>query len=136
MEYKPTASSAIEFAKADKLEEWIHLFFCGEGNNKPFSEGLKLKPRKFHAPEMISLGTIKRDCGPEEGMKWRIDENNFNIKINGIIKRYLKNDWDMPPLIVRYDGISFELNDGNHRYEALVRLKIDKYWVIFWEPDI
>ena len=135
MEYKPTSASAIEYARTGNLEEWIHLFLCGEGNNKPFSEGLKIQPRRFRAPVMIAIDTFKRSCGPEEGMKWRIDSKAFNARVNGIIDHYKKGGWDMPPLIVCDDGVSLELNDGNHRYEALVRLGIKQYWVIFWEPN-
>ena len=136
MEYKPTSSSAIEFSNADKLEEWIHLYLCGEGNNKPFSDGLKLEPRRYLMPKMTLLDTFNRDCGPEENMKWRLDEFHFYERVNRIIARYEKGDWDMPPLIVRYDGNMHELNDGNHRYEALKKLGIKEYWVIFWEPNI
>ena len=38
----------------------------------------------------------------------------------------------MPPLIVHYVDGGFELNDGNHRYEAYSRLGIEEYYVIVW----
>ena len=133
MEYRPTASSAIEFSNANKLEEWIHLFLCGEGDNKPFSDGLKLEPRRYTAPAMISLDTFKRDCGWEEGMRWQIGKEAFDDRVNGIIRRYENGEKDMPPLIVYHDGDTYELNDGNHRHEALKKLNIEKYWVIFWK---
>jgi len=136
MKYTPTLSSAITFGNANNIEEWIHLFLCGEGDNLPFSEGLKLQPRRYHPPKLFPLNALKRCCGPEEGIKWQIDEKSFNSNVNAIIKRYQKGDWDMPPLIVRSDANEYELNDGNHRYEALVRLGIKEYWVIFWNPDV
>lgn len=136
MVYEPTSSSAITFADANRLEEWIHLFLCGEGNNKPFSDGLKREPRRYHAPKLTALNTLNRCCGPEDDMKWQIDEFNFIERVEKIIARHQKGDWDMPPLIVCHDGSTYELNDGNHRYEALKRMGIKEHWVILWEPHM
>ena len=135
MEYKPTTSSAKEFASAGKLEEWIHLFLCGEGDNKPFSDGLKLEPRNYYAPELMQLNKFERCCGPEAHMKWQVPEISFNKHVDGIASFYSTGNWDMPPLIVYRDDNGYELNDGNHRYEALKRLGINEYWVIIWETQ-
>jgi hypothetical protein len=133
MEYKPTLSSAIQYANSNKLEDWIHMFLCGEGNNKPFSDGLKLERRNFYAPKMVNLNVFERICGPEDHMKWQIPSDCFNDRVNEIKNLYEKGDWDMPPLIVYCEENKYELNDGNHRFEALKRLGIDRYWVILWE---
>ena len=133
MEYKPTSGSAIEFAQTGQLEEWIQNFLRGEGNNLGFADGLKLAPRIYHAPKNIPLSKFSRVCGPEEGLKWQIDENGFNWRVGKIMERYENEGWDMPPLIINcQDGI-YELNDGNHRFEALSRLGIKNHWVVFWE---
>ncbi|MDR2972933.1 MAG: ParB/RepB/Spo0J family partition protein [Bacteroidales bacterium] len=133
MEYKPTLTSSIIFANENKLEEWIHLFLCREGNNKPFSDGLKLKPRRFFTPEMINLNRFERCCGPEEQMKFQVSEEYFKKRVNDIAIFFKKGNWDMPPLIVNRAGNRYELNDGNHRYEALKKIGITRYWVIIWE---
>jgi hypothetical protein len=133
MEYKPTLSSAIKFASANKLEEWIHLYLCGEGNNKAFSDGLKLVPRRYFAPELFNLDKFERCCGPEKHMKFQVPEESFVKYVDAIALAYKNRGWDMPPLIVYREGNKFELNDGNHRYEALKKLKINQYWVIIWD---
>lgn len=133
MLYKPTSDSAIEFAQAGKLEEWVQHFLRGEGNNLGFADGLKLAPRIYHSPQKMPLSLFTRICGPETGLKWQIDEGGFNWRVAKIMERYENEKWDMPPLIInRQEGI-YELNDGNHRFEALKRLGVDEYWVIFWE---
>ena len=38
----------------------------------------------------------------------------------------------MPPLIVHYTRDGFELNDGNHRYQAYENLGVENVWVIVW----
>ncbi|MCL2834796.1 MAG: hypothetical protein FWD78_16625 [Treponema sp.] len=133
MEYKPTSASAIEFSKAGKLEDWIHLFLCGEGKNRAFSEGLKLELRKYYHPKMLELNRFERCCGPEEEMKFKVPEKQFNKHVNEIALSFNKGDWDMPPLIINMNGNNFVLNDGNHRFEALKKLGVKKYWIILWE---
>jgi hypothetical protein len=133
MEYKPTLSSAINYAGVNKLEEWIHRFLCGEGNNRDFSDGLKLRPRKYYTPEIMNFNKIERCSGPESYMKFKIPEEVFLKRVEDIISVYKKGDWDMPPLIINREDNNYELNDGNHRFEALKKLGINQYWVIIWE---
>ena len=138
MIFKPTTASAIEYAQQYKLEEWIHLFLCRDdkdGGNESFSKGLKLKPRKYYSPCLMDLNNFVRCCGPEEDMKYRIPSLDFNKSVNEIMEKYKKNNWDMPPLIINRTAEKYELNDGNHRFEALKRLGIKKFWIIIWETE-
>lgn len=135
MKYEPTTKSAIEFANNNELEKWVHLFLCNEGDNIPFSEGLKLEPRKYYAPVLMNLNLFARCCGPENNVKFQISESGFNANVNAIMSKYQNGDWDMPPLIINHTENKYELNDGNHRLEALKRLNINEFWVIIWETD-
>ena len=140
--YDRTLSSAQAFAKASRLEEWIHLYLLSDGNNIPFSEGLKTFPRFYLGPVRAPLALFKRCCGPEEGMKWRVHPVHFENKVQRLMKA-AEADADMPPLIIHYlfsekDGTpEFELNDGNGRFEAYTRLGRTHAPVIFWitEPE-
>lgn len=131
--YKPTTSSAIEFANVNRLSEWIHLFLCNEGDNKIFSDGLKLEERHYYAPRMMNLDVFERCCGPEINMKFCIPITGFNQRVDNMLERYSNGDWDMPPLIIYRDENVLELSDGNHRYETLKRLGCKQYWGIIWE---
>jgi len=130
--FEATGKSAGIFAEAGKLDEWIQHFLHGEGNNLGFANGLKLEPRIYHTPKLMKLEKFQRICGFEVGMKWPVDEQGFNEKVDQVMKRY-KTGWDMPPLIIGLHDGEYELNDGNHRYEALRRLGIEEHWVIIWE---
>ena len=140
--YDRTLTSARAFAEAGRLEEWIHQYLLSDGNNAPFSDGLKLVPRFYLGPVQVPLSLLNRCCGPEEGMKWRVDPEHFEHKVTRL-QEAIQQDPDMPPLIVHYffsetDGQpEFELNDGNGRYEAYVRLGYTHAHVIFWitEPE-
>ena len=135
--YDRTVSAARAFARAGRLEEWIHLYLLSDGNNMPFSEGLKLVPRHYLGPVDAPLALFHRCCGPEEGMKWQVHPVHFENKVQRLMVA-AENDPDMPPLIVCYrfseaDGKpEFELNDGNGRYEAYTRLGRTHAPVIFW----
>ena len=133
MIYKPTSTSAREFSAAGRLEEWIHLFLYGEGNNKPFSDGLKIEPRRFLAPEKMNLNRLARCCGPEAEMQFNVPEEGFIKRVGNIFDRYKNGNWDMPPLIVCRGGNGYIINDGNHRYEALKKAGEAQHWVIVWE---
>jgi hypothetical protein len=136
--FEPTTTSAIEYSKNNKLEEWIHLFLCRNeknGGNEAFSKGLKLEPRKYYSPCLMNLNKFQRCCGPEEDMKYRVPASDFNKKIKGIIENFQKNIYDMPPLIINRNADKYELSDGNHRFEALKKLGIKEFWVIIWETN-
>lgn len=131
MEYKSTLSSAIGYAKNGKLEEWIHTYLQSDGHNQEFSDGLKLFDRYFLGPVKMPLSLFKRCCGPEPDMTWVIPKEPFENKVNQLQKVISENP-DMPPLIVSYTNGEFQLNDGNHRFEAYSRLGITEYYVIVW----
>lgn len=137
MQYRCTLSSAKDYARQGKLEEWVHLYLLSDGHNREFSEGLRLYDRRYLGPMRMPLCLFKRCCGPEETMKWRVDKIWFEKHVSEL-EKVIQKETDMPPLIVHYlideehaDGY-FELNDGNHRLEAYTRLGIEEYEVIVW----
>ncbi len=135
LNYKCSLSCAQEFANQGKLEEWVHSYLLSDGRNKDFSDGLKLFDRYFIGPLKMPLSLFTRCCGPEENMKWRINEDWFEKHVSEL-EDVIKREKDMPPLIVHFlvenGKACFELNDGNHRYEAYKRLGINEYYVIVW----
>jgi hypothetical protein len=114
-----TGKSAREYSNAGRLEEWVHKFLCSEGNNIDFSNGLKLEKRYYIGPIKMPLHLFERCCGPEDNMKYRINEDGFKGRVSEISKR-INTGWDVPPLIINFSNNSFELNDGNHRYQAMI----------------
>ncbi|MBQ8512609.1 MAG: ParB N-terminal domain-containing protein [Clostridia bacterium] len=135
MEYRGTGASAREFARYGQLEDWIHAYLTTDGRNKPFSDGLKLLPRHYIGPISMPLSLFPRICGPEDCMKYRVDEAGFEARVTGIMQA-MENGADLPPMIVHYvveNGVpAFELTDGNHRHEACVRLGLERFDVVVW----
>ncbi len=131
MEFRSTFTSAHDFASQGKLEEWVHLFLLSDGNNPAFSEGLRRMDRTYLGPYRMPLSLFKRCCGPEETMTWRVDAAGFERRV-GNLMRLIASKHDLPPLIIQFVNGEFELNDGNHRYEAYHRLGISEVDVIIW----
>ena len=131
LKYSATLSSAKAYAEAGKLDAWIHLYLNEEGRNIPFSDGLKLFDRHYISPALFPVRLFTRCTGPEPEMKYRIDPDWWAQRVAGLEKS-IREDPDMPPLIVHYVDGSFELNDGNHRHKAYENLGIEKVWVIIW----
>lgn len=131
LKYKCSLSSAKEFAEAGKLEDWVHLFLLSDGHNKAFSDGLKLFDRYYLGPLTMPLSLFSRCCGPEENIKYQVNAEWFEKRVQSLKKTLQAND-DMPPLIVHFVDHGFELCDGNHRFEALTQLVVKEYPVIVW----
>lgn len=55
MQYSCTLTSAKNYAKQGKLEEWIHMYLLSDGHNKDFSDGLKLFDRYYIGPINMPL---------------------------------------------------------------------------------
>jgi len=137
LDYQRTLSSAQNYARAGKLEDWVHAYLLTDGHNKAFSDGLKLFERTFYGPAKMPLSLFNRCCGPEEHMKWHMDPIWWERRVEGLMHT-LQAVEDMPPLIANYTEGRFELNDGNHRFEALTRLGRKEFYFIIWvtPPDI
>ncbi|MBB6024723.1 hypothetical protein HNR77_005858 [Paenibacillus sp. JGP012] len=54
-----TLSAANEYARANDIETWVHLFLNGEGNNIVMSEELKKKKRYWLGPIEIDMKYMK-----------------------------------------------------------------------------
>ena len=132
LDYQCTLSSAKAYAAAGRLEEWVHAYLLSDGDNKEFSDGLKLFDRYFLGPVRMPLNLFTRCYGPEENMKFRTDSVEWFELCVGKLMEVIRQEADMPPLIVHYVDGGFELNDGNNRHEAYKRLGIPEYDVIVW----
>lgn len=127
--YARTLTSAREFAQQGRIEDWVHAYLLSDGRNKPFSDGLKKCPRAWFGPMDMPCALFERCCGPEEGMKFRVDADGFELRV-GNLMRAISAGEDMPPLIVNCVLGQLTLNDGNHRFEAMRRLGIARCNVI------
>ena len=135
MEYRGTLSSAVEYAQAGRIEEWIHLYLTtSENANLPFSQGLKKCERYYFAPMRLPLGILKRCCGFEDEMPFKVSRESFDYRVEHLVQA-VRASADIPPLIVEYGADEFIVSDGNHRHEAFRRAGVTEYFAIVWITD-
>lgn len=126
-----TSLDARESAVQGHLEEWVHAFLNGPGNNKPLSDGLRLAPRRWVGPMMLPLEKLTRTCGPESGKQYRVDQAGWDTKTDSIANA-VRGGTDLAPLIAEYEDKELLIRDGNHRYEGLTKAGAKAYWIIIW----
>ena len=117
LNYNKTLSSAMSYAKENKIDEWIHTYLHDAGKNIPFSDGLKLFDRYYIRPMKRPLDKIDKDWWP--------------IHV-AALEDSIKKDPDMPPLIAHYVEHGFEMNDGNTRLQAYRNLGVKEAYFIIW----
>ena len=131
---KYSVDEAKEYSKRNKLDKWLQLFLRDDSYeyanpNIPLADGLLLEERFYVGPVLIDLDKINT-IRIEKDIEDENDRLYYHQKENGILKCY--NDYNMPPLIVEFKNNKLNLVDGNHRYSALKKLGVNKYYVIIW----
>ena len=130
---KYTIKEAKEYSKKKELDKWVQLFLRDNNSeyanpNISLADGLLLEERFYIGPVLIDLDLIT----PKRIEK---DLTGNELKYFEEIVDRIKNDYknfNLPPFIVEYKNDKLYLNDGNHRFSALKKLNIDKYYVIIW----
>lgn len=133
-----TLTEAMEYAREDRIGEWLQAFLRNEDGPMPnpsfvLADELLDENICIFAPVEMPLDVFKtirvaKDIEDENDLKW------FEHKVK-LIEDML-DSWDMPPLISRYDGKEFWLNDGSHRYSALLKMGTKTYYtIVFCDKD-
>lgn len=133
----PDINSAKEYNDNHLLEEWIHTYLLFERKNKEFSDGLYQEPRYYVGPLAMPLRLFARSSGPEAGMKWQVEDEAFEARVEGWREKIRDNRF-LPPIIVGYTEGGFEINCNNPLFEALLRENVTYFPVIMWctsKPD-
>jgi hypothetical protein len=67
-----TTSAAQHYARAGRLEVWIHAYLAtGEWANPGLSTGPRRQQRWWRSPMEVALMDVERVCGPEVHMEYR-----------------------------------------------------------------
>ncbi|GAA4155163.1 hypothetical protein GCM10022286_03750 [Gryllotalpicola daejeonensis] len=127
-----TGSGARDAAAAGLIEEWVHAFMRGKGDNVPLSDGLALQQRWWLGPVAAPAHALRRKVGPEPGLPYPVSEAEWAESLPGYVGS-IENGWDVPPSIVEYVGADqFPIADGSHRVEALRSLGRQAVEVVVW----
>ena len=131
---KYSINEAQEYSNRNELDKWLQLFLRDDSYehaspNIPLADGLLLEERFYIGPILIDFDKINT-LRIEKDIEDANDRLFYLQKEKEILNNY--NDYNLPPLIVEYKDNKLNLVDGNHRYSALKKLGINKYYVIIW----
>lgn len=128
-------ASCLAAAEAGHLEDWIHGYLAGgPWANAGLSTGLRLQRRWWTGPLPLRLDTLKRCCGPEPEMEFRVNAEDWRRKVSGIASR-LTNPLQLPPLIVEWRSDHLSVRDGSHRHAAASLAGWTACWAVVWHND-
>ncbi|WP_310604230.1 CD3324 family protein [Anaerosporobacter sp.] len=127
----PDINSAKEYNDNQLLEEWIHTYLLFERKNKVFSDGLYKETRYYAGPLAMPLSLLVRNSGPEEDMKWQVNGEVFECRVESWREK-IRNNTILPPIIVGYTDGEFEINCNSPLFEALLRENVTYFPVIMW----
>lgn len=130
---KYTIDEAITFSNKNNLDKWVQLFlrdgsYKNASPNIALADGLLLEKRFYIGPVLIDLDSI---ITVRTEMDLEGDELKYYEEVVERISKDYK-DYNLPPFIVEYKNNKLYLTDGNHRFSALKKLGVNKYYVIIW----
>lgn len=131
MTKKFTLESALKAKKEANLEEWVQQYLRDEGHNIKLAD--ILRENKIVWADLIeyNLDKLNRAMGPEEEMPFREEKEKWEERINNFYI-LIKKGFTPPPIIATDLWDDIFISDGTHRFEALKKNGINKYWVIFF----
>lgn len=130
---KYTVEEAKEYSNRNEIDKWVQLFLRDDSYeyaspNISLAEGLLLEDRFYFGPVLMDLDSITP-------IRIEKDLKGNELKYYEEVVERISNDYknfNLPPFIVEYKNNELYLTDGNHRFSALKKLNIDKYYVIIW----
>jgi hypothetical protein len=130
LENEFTVESALLAHKKGELKKWVIELLI---NEKSYDLVEIIKNEKTYAIEMLNfpLEKLKKIQGPEEDLTKRQPPHVWEEKVSELAN-VLEYGFSPAPLIVTDFWNHFEVADGNHRHEALLRRGIMNYWTIFF----
>jgi hypothetical protein len=117
------------------LATWVGEFLASRGSdNAVLAAGLAQRPHCWCGPIRVPINRLVRLAGPEPDAVVHIEPNEWEHDVEAM-EESLDEGWRAPPLLVELRDGKLLLQDGNHRYEALVREGVGHAWVIVWCDD-
>jgi len=128
-------ASAFEAAEQDRLALWVGEFLASRGSdNAALAAGLSGRRHWWLGPVQLPVDELVRLAGPEDDVTCPIEPEEWEDDVEEM-EESLGKGWEPPPLLVEYRDGELLLQDGNHRYEALVRAGEDDVWALVWFDD-
>jgi hypothetical protein len=117
------------------LARWVGDFLASRGSdNAALAAGLAQDPHWWAGPLLVPVDDLERLAGPEDEALVPIERTEWEDDV-GEMEESIEAGWYPPPLLAEFQAGRLLLQDGNHRYEALVRAGEPEAWVLVWFDD-
>ena len=125
-------ASAFKAAEQGQQEiaRWVGDFLASRGSdNATLAAGLAQREHWWFGPQRVPVGDLVRLAGPEDQALVPIEEEEWEEDVE-TMEESIEQGWEPPPLLAEFQDGRLLLQDGNHRYEAMVRAGEPEAWVL------
>jgi hypothetical protein len=130
-----TLASARRAADDDELAQWVGDFLASAGSdNEVLAAALAQERHWWLGPLQIPVDDLVRLAGPEDEALCVIEPDAWEGDVDAMTDS-LDDGWQPPPLLAEYQEGRLVLQDGNHRFEALVRADESHAWTLVYFDD-
>lgn len=128
-------TSAHQAAERDQTARWVGDFLSSRGSdNEILAAALAQQELWWVGPVSLPVEDLVRLAGPEDDALVPIDDDEWEDDISSM-EESVDDGWEPPPLLAEFQDDRLLLQDGNHRYEALVRAGAPTAWVLVYFGD-
>jgi hypothetical protein len=107
-------------------------FLASRGSdNSILAAAIAQKEHWWAGPLRVALSELVRLAGPEDEALVPVEEGEWERDVEDM-EASLDDGWEPPPLLAEFQDGRLLLQDGNHRYEALVREGAGEAWVLVY----
>ena len=122
--------SARAAAGAGRTAIWVGDFLASRGSdNVVLAAALAQRPHWWVGPISVPLRDLVRLAGPEADVLVRVPADEWEQDVEAM-QEHLEHGWEPPPVLAEFRDGRLLLQDGNHRYEALVREHESHVWTL------
>jgi len=128
-------ASAQRAASEGRTALWVGDLLASPGSdNAVLAAALAQREHTWWGPVQVSVDALVRLAGPEDDALVPVETDEWEDDI-GAMAESLEEGWEPPPLLAEWQDGELLLQDGNHRYEALVRAGAEQVWVLVYADD-
>jgi hypothetical protein len=125
-------ASARRAAEKGETALWVGDFLASPGSdNEVLAAALAQRKHGWVGPISVPVEELIRLAGPEDDAVCPVDDDEWEDDISSM-EESVEEGWEPPPLLAQFHDGQLLLQDGNHRYEALVREGAPSAWVLVY----
>jgi hypothetical protein len=130
------AATAAADVSDEEIARWVGEFLASRGSdNAVLAAALAQEPHWWFGPVQLPVAALERLAGPEDDALCDVDPEEWQDDV-GAMQESIDDGWEPPPLLAEWQDRRLLLQDGNHRYEALVREGASHAWTLVYFPSL